>query len=54
MPKLSSLESKDWVLIYEDEVEEFVGYDLTESKVKIVRHRKVKQKGDVFYQLVFN
>ena len=50
----SSLETEDWVVIYEDEVEEFVGYDLTESKVKIVRHRKVKQKGDVFYQLVFN
>ena len=50
----SSLETEDWVVIYEDEVEEFVGYDLTESKVKIVRHRKVKQKGDEFYQLVFN
>ena len=50
----SSLETEDWVVIYDDEVEEFVGYDLTESKVKIVRHRKVKQKGDVFYQLVFN
>ena len=41
----SSLETEDWVVIYEDEVEEFVGYDLTESKIKIVRHRKVKQKG---------
>ena len=50
----SSLETEDWVVIYEDEVEEFVGYDLTESNVKIVRHRKVKQKGDEFYQLVFN
>ncbi len=50
----SSLETEDWVVIYEDEVEEFVGYDLTESIVKIVRHRKVKQKGDEFYQLVFN
>jgi len=50
----SSLESEDWVVICEDEVEEFVGYELIESKVKIVRHRKVKQKGDEFYQLVFN
>ena len=50
----SSLETEDWVVIYEDEVEDFVGYDLTESMVKIVRHRKVKQKGNVFYQLVFN
>ena len=50
----SSFETEDWVVIYEDEVEEFVGYDLTESNVKIVRHRKVKQKGDEFYQMVFN
>ena len=50
----TSLETEDWVVIYDDEVEEFVGYDLTESTVKIVRHRKVKLKGDEYYQLVFN
>ena len=50
----SSMETEDWVVIYEDEVEEFVGYDQTESIVKIVRYRKVKQKGEEFYQLVFN
>ena len=50
----SSLETEDWVVIYEEEVEEFVGYDQTESQVMIVRHRKVKQKGHEFYQLVFN
>ena len=50
----SSLETEDWVVIYDDEVEEFVGYDQTDSKVKIVRYRKVKQKGEEFYQLVFN
>ena len=50
----SSLETEDWVVIYEEEVEEFVGYDQTESQVMIVRHRKVKQKGLEFYQLVFN
>ena len=50
----SSLETEDWVVIYDDEVVEFVGYDQTDSKVKIVRYRKVKQKGEEFYQLVFN
>lgn len=50
----SSLETEDWAVIYDDEVEEFVGYDQTDSKVKIVRYRKVKQKGEEFYQLVFN
>ena len=38
------METEDWVVIYEDEVEEFVGYDQTESIVKIVRYRKVKQR----------
>jgi len=52
--KATSLQTDDWVVIFEDEVEEFVGYDLTESKVKIVRYRKVKQKDQEFYQLVFN
>ena len=52
--KATSLQTDDWVVIFEDEVEEFVGYDLAESKVKIVRYRKVKQKDQEFYQLVFN
>ena len=52
--KATSLETDDWEVLFEDEVEEFVGYDSTESKVKIVRYRKVKQKGDEFYHLLFN
>jgi alanyl-tRNA synthetase len=52
--KATSLETDDWEVLFEDEVEEFVGYDSIESKVKIVRYRKVKQKGDEFYHLVFN
>ena len=52
--KATSLETDDWEVLFEDEVEEFVGYDSTEYKVKIVRYRKVKQKGDEFYHLVFN
>ncbi len=52
--KATSLETDDWVVLFEDEVEEFIGYDSSESKVKIVRYRKVKQKGQEFYHLVFN
>jgi alanyl-tRNA synthetase len=52
--KATSLETDDWEVLFEDEVEEFVGYDSIESKVKIVRYRKVKQKGDEFYHLLFN
>ena len=48
------METADWVELLEDDVEEFVGYDLTTAEVKITRYRKVKQKGKDFFQLVFN
>ena len=44
----------DWVEVYKDDKEEFIGYNRTESKVKISRYRKVNQKGKDAYQLVFN
>ena len=45
----------DWVILQEDNVEEFVGYDHLSVKVKITRYRKMTtaKEGD-FYQLVFN
>lgn len=45
----------DWQVIYEDEVGEFVGYDLLSTQVKITKYRKVctKKDGD-FFQLVLN
>lgn len=52
--KATSISSEDWVELREDDVEEFVGYDFTETDVKIVKHRKVSQKGKEFFQLVFN
>ncbi len=45
----------DWNIIFDDDVEEFVGYDILETEVKITRYRKLKnQKDGNFYQLVFN
>ena len=52
--KATSVETDDWEVLFENELEEFIGYDSTESEVKIVRYRKVKQKGDEFYHLVFS
>ena len=45
----------DWIVLQEDDVEEFVGYDYLNIKVKITRYRKMTsaKEGD-FYQLVFN
>ena len=51
----SKIETGDWVILQEDNKEEFIGYDFLETKVKITRYRSVKTKkdGDIF-QLVFN
>ena len=47
-------ESGDWVVVTEDEREEFVGYDYTETDIKITRYREVEAKGKKQYHLVFN
>jgi len=52
--KATSISSDDWLVLREDDEEEFIGYDFTETPVQLVKHRKVEQKGKTFYQLVFN
>ncbi len=47
-------EKDDWITLLEDDVEEFIGYDRTETKVKITRYRKVNIKGKDLYHLIFN
>ena len=51
----SAIATDDWVVLLEDEAEEFIGYDLLEADVKITRYRKVVSKKDgEMYQIVFN
>ena len=50
----TKVDTGDWVEIHKDDKEEFVGYDRTETKVKISRYRNVNQKGKDAFQLVFN
>ncbi len=44
----------DWIVLFKDDIEEFIGYDHTETYLKITRYRKVQQKNKNFYHLVFN
>ncbi|MDG1330971.1 MAG: alanine--tRNA ligase [Crocinitomicaceae bacterium] len=50
----TAMEADDWIQLCDDNVEEFVGYDLLSTHVKIVKYRKVTQKKKTFYQVVFN
>jgi len=51
----SEVAKEDWEVISADSDQEFVGYDVLEANVKIVKYRKVtsKKEGEQ-YQMVFN
>ena len=44
----------DWTVLYEDKVEEFVGYKILQTDVKITKYRKAIIKNNIYYHLVFN
>jgi alanyl-tRNA synthetase len=50
----AQLETGDWVEIRKADQTRFLGYDQLEAEVRIARYRKVMQKSQVFYQLVFD
>ncbi|RTZ05480.1 alanine--tRNA ligase [Flavobacterium sp. GSP27] len=51
----SEVSTEDWLLLVPGNVETFVGYDQSESDVKITRIRKVDSKKDgVLYQIVLD
>ena len=49
----AAVEATDWVEL-KDGVTEFVGYDLTECDLNILRYHKVTQKNKSFYQIVLD
>jgi len=48
------LQTSDWIVLKDDKIEEFVGYDQLKTKIYIVKYRHVTQKQKHFFQLVFN
>ncbi len=48
----AAIETEDWTIV-KDGDQEFVGYDTFETKTRILRYRKVKQKNKEFYQIIF-
>lgn len=48
------LDTGDWVVLENDETEEFIGYDHVSADIRITRYRKVTAKKKELYQLVFN
>jgi len=49
----AQVENSDWVELQPGE-QQFVGYDYTEYTCHIIRYRKVTQKKNTFYELVFD
>jgi alanyl-tRNA synthetase len=48
-------DTDDWVMVGSEESEtRFVGYDLLETDVEIVKYRRVKTSKRTYYQMVFN
>jgi alanyl-tRNA synthetase len=51
----SEVSTEDWTVLLEDAVQEFVGYDVLKTSVKLTKYRKVTSvKDGEQYQLVFN
>ncbi len=50
----SGQETADWIILREQDEQEFVGYDQLSLVVKIIRYRLVKTPKKTFYQLVFD
>ena len=50
----ASVEAADWIVVREIEGTEFTGYHTTVDEIFITKYRRVKVKGKVLFQLVFN
>ncbi len=52
--KDAQVETTDWIILSEQEQIQFVGYDVRQIQTKILRYRRVEQKGKNYYHIVLN
>jgi alanyl-tRNA synthetase len=51
----AQVDTQDWVMIKNDgEETEFLGYDTLEAEVGVVKYRKVKAKGQEYFEIILN
>ena len=50
----NKLDVGDWIILIDNENEDFAGYNIFEKEVLITRYREVNTKGKTQYQIVFN
>jgi len=48
----TTIDTEDWVVLVDNPLEEFVGYEMLETNTQIVKYRKIKKKGQESWQLV--
>lgn len=50
----TTLDTEDWVNLYESKGQKFVGYELLRVQTKVIKYRKIKAKGKESFQLVLD
>jgi alanyl-tRNA synthetase len=50
----TAIDTEDWIMLNENNSNEFVGYDSLETKAHVLKYRKVKAKGKEAYQIVLD
>ena len=48
----TNLDTEDWVVLIDNPLVEFLGYDMLETKTRVSKYRKIKAKGKESWQLV--
>lgn len=50
----TAMETEDWITVNDIATSKFVGYDILETKSKVIKYRKVSGKGKELYQIVLD